>query len=97
MPQNVFVWGTSGTGKTLILTQILGMKRSYYRKLGSGINLNIFVTSWKSLDYKSQLLKDLKDNYLTHLNILEGVRFLSMIELCSGTDLFCPEQSLNLF
>ena len=93
MPQNVFVWGTSGTGKTLVLTQILGMKRSYYRKLGA-INLNIFVTSFASLDYKSQLLKDLKENYLTHLNITEGVRFLSMPELCSGTDLFCSDHSL---
>ena len=31
-PKNVFLWGSSGTGKTLLLTQILSMKVSHYRK-----------------------------------------------------------------
>ena len=81
--QNVFIWGTSGTGKTLLLTQILGIKISHYRKLG-GIKLNIIITSFQSLDFKSQLLKDFKENYLTHLSDLDGVRFLTLPELCTG-------------
>ena len=83
MPQNILIWGTSGTGKTLLLTQILGIKISYYKMLG-GIKLNIIVTSFQSLDFKSQLLKDFKENYLTQLDNMDEVRFLSLPELCSG-------------
>ena len=83
LPQNILIWGTSGTGKTLLLTQILGIKISYYKMLG-GIKLNIIVTSFQSLDFKSQLLKDFKENYLTQLDNMDEVRFLSLPELCSG-------------
>ena len=31
-PQNVILWGSSGTGKTILLTQALGMKFSYFKK-----------------------------------------------------------------
>ena len=83
LPKNILIWGTSGTGKTLLLTQILGIKISYYKMLG-GIKLNIIVTSFQSLDFKSQLLKDFKENYLTQLDNMDEVRFLSLPELCSG-------------
>ena len=83
LPKNILIWGSSGTGKTLLLTQILGIKISYYKMLG-GIKLNIIVTSFQSLDFKSQLLKDFKENYLTQLDNMDEVRFLSLPELCSG-------------
>ena len=83
LPKNILIWGTSGTGKTLLLTQILGIKISYYKMLG-GIKLNIIVTSFQSLDFKSQLLKDFKENYLTQLDNMDEVRFVSLPELCSG-------------
>ena len=83
MPQNIFIWGTSGTGKTLILTQILGIKRSHYKTL-AGMKLNIIITSFQSFDAKSQLLKNLKGNYLKHMNDMDEVRFLTLPEVCSG-------------
>ena len=83
MPQNIFIWGTSGTGKTLILTQILGIKRSHYKTL-PGMKLNIVITSFQSFDAKSQLLKNLKVNYLKHMNDMDEVRFLTLPEVCSG-------------
>ena len=83
MPQNIFIWGTSGTGKTLILTQILGIKRSHYKTL-PGMKLNIIITSFQSFDAKSQLLKNLKGNYLKHMNDMDEVRFLTLPEVCSG-------------
>ena len=83
LPKNILIWGTSGTGKTLLLTQILGIKISYYKMLG-GIKLNIIVTSFQSLDFKSQLLKDFKENYLTQLDNMDEVRFVPLPELCSG-------------
>jgi DNA replication protein DnaC len=83
LPKNILIWGTSGTGKTLLLTQILGIKISYYKMLGR-IKLNIIVTSFQSLDFKSQLLKYFKENYLTQLDNMDEVRFVSLSELCSG-------------
>ena len=83
MPQNIFIWGTSGTGKTLILTQILGIKRSHYKTL-PGMKLNIIITSFQSFDAKSQLLKNLKGNYLKHMNDMDEVRFFTLPEVCSG-------------
>jgi hypothetical protein len=83
MPQNIFIWGTSGTGKTLILTQILGIKRSQYKTL-PGMKLNIIITSFQSFDAKSQLLKNLMDNYLKHMNNMDEVRFLTLPKVCSG-------------
>ena len=49
-----------------------------------GIKLNIIVTSFQSLDFKSQLLKNFKENYLTQLDNMDEVRFVSLPELCSG-------------
>ena len=37
--QNVFLWGSSGTGKTLLLAMILSMKISHYLKKGIKVNI----------------------------------------------------------
>ena len=42
--KNLFLWGSRGTGKTLVLTEALSMKVSYYRK--KKVNLNVFVTTY---------------------------------------------------
>ena len=40
--QNVFLWGSSGTGKTLLLAMILSMKISHYFKKGIKVNIIVY-------------------------------------------------------
>ncbi len=100
-PKHLFLWGSSGTGKTLLLTQALGIKVSSYRKEGIK-KLNIFITSYMSgsNNGESMLMDDLKQKYLTHLAVnKEDIRFIYFEELCQGlchndTTLF--KNALNL-
>ena len=79
--KNVFLWGSSGTGKTIILTEVLKMKISYYKM--NGFKLNIFVTTYIAAP-QSQLLQELKGKYLSNLPNAIKVKFLSFNELCNG-------------
>ena len=81
-PKNIFLWGSSGTGKTIILTEILKMKIShYYHK--KNIKLNVFVTSYMAAS-KSQLIEDFKEKYLAHLPPACQVQFIPFNLLCKG-------------
>ena len=80
-PQNVFLWGSSGTGKTIMLAEAMKMKISHYMKQGK--KLNIFVTSYMATP-ESQLLKLLKDKYLSHIPSGNHVKFMPFHLLCKG-------------
>ena len=83
-PKNIFLWGSSGTGKTIVLTEVLKMKISYYKK--NSIKLNIFVTSYMAAS-GSQLIEDFKEKYLAHLPPDCQVQFIPFSLLCKGK--FC--------
>ena len=80
-PKNIFLWGSSGTGKTIILTEVLKMKIIHYKK--QNIKLNIFVTSYMAAS-GSQLIEDLKQKYLAHLPSECQVQFNPFNLLCKG-------------
>ena len=80
-PRNIFLWGSSGTGKTIILTEILKMKISHYKK--AGIKLNVFVTSYMATS-ESQLMHDFKEKYLAYLPLDYQVQFIPFNLLCNG-------------
>ena len=83
-PKNIFLWGSSGTGKTIILTEVLKMKISHYIK--KDIKLNIFVTSYMAAS-GSKLIEDFKQKYLVHLPTECEVQFIPFNLLCKGK--FC--------
>ena len=83
-PKNIFLWGSSGTGKTVILTEILKMKISHYKK--KNIRLNVFVTSYMAAS-GSQLIKDFKEKYLSHIPSECQVQYFPLNLLCKGK--FC--------
>ena len=65
--KNVFLWGNSGTGKTVMLAELISMRISYYKrcmKVDKDFKLNVIVTAESA---GSQLLEDLKTRYLSHL------------------------------
>ena len=79
--KNVFLWGGSGTGKTLLLSQLLSMKVSYYKNMG--VRLNVIVCSFAS-SASGLLLRKFKESYLVHLSASNEVRILDLDELCKG-------------
>ena len=76
-PKNIFLWGSSGSGKTILLAQALSIKISYYKRLG--LPINVFVSSYTFS--KDQLMEDLKHKYLTHLKDDSNVTFLCISAL----------------
>ena len=80
-PKNIFLWGSSGSGKTILLTEILKMKMSYYNK--KSVKLNVFVTSYMATS-ESQLMFDFRDKYLPFLPSESQVEFIPFNSLCQG-------------
>ena len=80
-PQNIFLWGSSGTGKTIILSESMKIKISQYMK--KGIKLNIFVTSYMATP-ESELMHVLEDKYCSHITSGHQVKFMPFNQLCKG-------------
>merc|ERR1719367_2667016 len=59
-PKNVFLWGTSGSGKTLMLAEALKMKISQLRREGKQ-DVRVIVATMNGGD---PLMKDLQEKYL---------------------------------
>ena len=79
--QNIFLWGSSGTGKTIILTEILKVKISHYVQKNK--KLNVFVTSYMATS-ESQWIQDFKEKYLAYLQDRCQIRFIPFNLLCEG-------------
>ena len=93
-PKNIFLWGSSGTGKTIILTEILKMKISNYEK--KSVKLNIFITSYMATS-ESQLMKEFKEKYFAYLPSECEVQFIPFNLLCQGkTKLMLFIQNLTI-
>ena len=81
-PQNVILWGSSGTGKTILLTEGLGMKLSYFKN--ENIPMRIIVSSFGAFGIQPKtLMKDMKYKYLPQLK-LEKAQFIICKDLCTG-------------
>ena len=81
-PQNVILWGSSGTGKTILLTQALGIKASHFKC--KKIPMKIIVSSFGCLGIQpKKLMEDMESKYLHHLK-LENAQFILFKDLCKG-------------
>ena len=80
-PRNIFLWGSTGTGKTLLLIEALLMKISQYRR--EGRQLDIIVTAfWSS----QVLIKNFRENYLSSLAMQDNVTIVDFQVLCQKQD-----------
>ena len=80
--RNVILWGSSGTGKTILLTQALGMKFSHFKK--QKVPMKIIVSSFGGLDVQpKKLMEDMESKYLPHLKLEKG-QFIMCKDLCKG-------------
>ena len=81
-PQNVILFGSSGTGKTILLTQALGMKFSHFKK--QNIPMRIIVSSFgASVFQPKKLMEDMENKYLPQLKLEKG-QFIMCKDLCKG-------------
>ena len=81
-PQNVILWGSSGTGKTILLSQALGMKFSHFKK--KNIPLKIIVSCFGNMSIQpKKLMEDMERKYLLQLK-LENGQFIMCKDLCKG-------------
>ena len=86
-PRNLFLWGYSGTGKTLFITEALKIKMNKLRLLRKkGMEFNIIVTHFKpgihDREQDCSLMKDLKEKYLKNLVDESFIRFINFKQLC---------------
>lgn len=85
-PQNVFLWGSSGTGKTLILTQVLSMKISYFKK--NAIKYKVFVTSHLATNPDSLLIHDFRNKYIPTQMKDENLQIVHFLELSQEANIY---------
>ena len=81
--RNVILWGSSGTGKTILLTEVLGMKLSYFKN--ENIPMKIIVSSFGAglAIQPKKLMEDMESKYLPQLKLEKG-QFIICKDLCKG-------------
>ena len=96
-PRNIFLWGSSGTGKTLMLVEALLMKISQYRR--EGRRVKVIVSSFVAYSDEDSLMVDFKQRYLTSLVDKENVSFVTTRALCQQLgveyDRYQPQSTLT--
>ena len=59
MPRNLILYGSSGTGKTLLLLEVLRMKVAHFKL--NGLKFRIILATYD--DFTTQLKKDMRENH----------------------------------
>ena len=88
--QNLILHGSSGTGKTLMLIEVLRLKAGQFKAVNKPFK--IILASY--VDYATNLLKDIKNNFGIR-NLLEefGAKVATMDDLAKGSISLKGEQS----
>ena len=83
-PKNVFLWGSSGTGKTLLLVEILKMYSAHF-KLKMVKTKVLVIVYYHRATIDSQLMLDLKTKYLVNNDGEFDVQIMTFKQACEGT------------
>lgn len=60
--QHLFLWGSGGTGKTLLLIEVLRMKLAYFKLKNIPTKVLVIVYHWGA-DENLELIKNLKEKF----------------------------------
>ena len=82
-PKNIFLWGSSGTGKTLLLVETLKMYLAYFKlqKIKTKVLVIVFHSTAQN---SSKLLDDLRKKYVADILPGEDIKIMTMKEACGG-------------
>ena len=81
--QHVFLTGSGGTGKTLLLVEILRMYLAYYKL--KGIKTKVLVMTYDNgISEDGRLIEDLKTKYLSNMTSDTDVKVMTFREACKG-------------
>ena len=93
--RNLFLYSSSGCGKTIMLTEGLKIKVSQYKRLGREVR--VYVTTYDGSS-EHPLMRDLQDKYLPDLSEATEVRFMTVRDLAKELgvkyDLFHPKSTM---
>ena len=77
------MWGSSGTGKTLLLVETLRIMMAYYKL--QKIDTEVIVLTYHDyISESSELLKDLKTKYLQSITEDKTIKITTFKQLCKG-------------
>ena len=76
--KNVFLYGSHGTGKTILLSEIFMMRLAYYNMHQIDLYKKIFL-SFTAYSEDYQLLKDIKEK---HVGLVGNVQYSDLQSLC---------------
>ena len=95
--KNVLLFGSHGTGKTILLTEIMLMRLAYYFKHRAAVGIHkIIASSFNSISDDYVLLRDLKETYFVDPIFERNFQFKNFKSLCEGKYLFSIIQALSL-
>ena len=89
--QNILLWGSHGTGKTILLTEILLMRLGFYKQSNVPIQ-SIIVSCFNSETDDYVLLGNLKNVFMDQLSFEKEFRLLNFKSLCNGKEI-----SMNVY
>ena len=88
----LFVWGSAGTGKTLILMEALKIKLSKLLRLGRRVR--ILATTF--CEYNTELQKKYVEKYLVNMKDVEVMEFKKLCrDLNVDYDYYTPRETVN--
>ena len=82
---HLFLWGSHGTGKTLLLVEALRIMMAHY-KLQKVEAKVIVLTYHDKVIESSELLKDLRTKYMPSITVdkTNNIKITTFKELCKG-------------
>ena len=86
-PKNVFLWGSSGTGKTLLLVEILKMYLAHF-KLKNVRTRVLVIVYHVTVSDDCKLIEDLKEKYLTLGKNEADIQVMTFKQACKGKNLW---------
>ena len=89
--QNILLWGSHGTGKTILLTEILLMRLGFYKQSNVPIH-SIIVSCFNSETDDYILLRNLKKVFMHQVSFKKEFKYLNFKSLCEGKEI-----SLDLY
>ena len=85
-PNNVFLWGSVGTGKSLLLVEILQIYMSFFAYFKKETKVTVLVLVYHSfMDKNSKLINDFEQrNFEKFMPNGIEIKFMTFEEACKG-------------